>query len=427
MTFRLIAALLLAFIAGCAGPVTLTQEDADAVTEWTLEADRTGHGGANWHTTAIMHQAIHDAANAVEPRYVRWAPPAPDEPPGGGASLPAAIAAAARTVLIALHPSDDREIGAVYARALARLTPGPAVDRGIALGEAIGRAAVARRANDGFRSVRPFAAATANGRWRPTPPNFATSYTTDSVPFLFPSREQPGAKPPPPPFSPEASADALFTREIGGIDSPKRTPEQTAAARFWAFQSSQRGFIRLAVRLLYAHPSGSLVDHARIMSQLAAAMADSAILTWTEKERYSVWRPVTVIQAGAGIQADPAWRPMIDTPEHPEYPSGHATDCFTGAAVLDHVFAPGTITAVVYIAPEAEAAAARPPEMTMGQHVQSGTRPSDRRIFPSFDAAAEECANSRVWSGAHFPAARAESKRLADAIAARADAAVPPR
>lgn len=415
-------------LSSCATQVRLPQEDADAVTEWTLEADRAGHGGANWHTIAIMQQAMHDAANAAEPHYARWAPAAPGEPPGRGASVPAALASAADAVLLALHPADHDEIDAVYTRALARLPPSPAVDRGVALGKAIGREAVARRAQDGYRSVRAFAGNDGLGRWRPVPPDFTTSNTTDTVPFLFPSRDWPGEQPPPDPSSPAAISGASFTRDIGGETSDKRTPDQTQAARFWAFQSSQRGFIRLAVRLLYSHPRpGGLMEHARFMSQLASAMADSAILTWTEKERYSLWRPITVIHQGAGLPADPAWRPMIDTPPHPEYPSGHATDCFTGAAMLDGVFPPGTVSPVVYVAAEAEeAAAAHPPEMTMGQHVQAGARPSTRRIFGSFDAAAAECADSRIWSGAHFPAARDESRRLADTIVAHARASVPP-
>lgn len=420
--------ITLAFLtlSACARTVVLPQEDADAVTEWTLEADRLGHGGANWHTLAIMHRAMHDAANAADPHYARWAAAAADEPQHDAASVPAAIAGAAEVVLTALHPDGDDEIEAVYARALGRLPAGSPVDRGLVLGRAIGRSTLARRAHDGYSSVRPFIGSEAAGRWRPTPPDFLTSNTTDSLPFLFPAREWPGERPPPVPLSRTAIEDTIFTRDIGGERSAERTPEQTEIARFWAFQSSQRGFVRLAVRLLFTHPRpGGIVEHARIMSQLASAMADSAVLTWAEKERYSSWRPITVIRAGQGVPAVPDWRPMIETPEHPEYPSGHATDCYTGAAVLDGVFGRRTISPVVYTAAEAKAEA-DPPEMTMGQHVQAGTRPSNSRIGPSLDAIATECADSRIRSGAHFRAARDESKRLSDAIAARALAAVPP-
>lgn len=48
---------------------------SDAVTDWTLLADRLGQGAANWRTLAVMHQAMHDALNAVLPVHARWALP----------------------------------------------------------------------------------------------------------------------------------------------------------------------------------------------------------------------------------------------------------------------------------------------------------------------------------------------------------------
>src|SRR4051812_2743148 len=107
-----------------------------------------------------------------------------------------------------------------------------------------------------------------------------------------------------------------------------------------ASQSSQRGFVRLAVRLLAAHPRpGGMPEHARIMSGLTAAMADSAILVWNEKERYAFWRPVSAIRSGAdGFAPLPAWLPLVETPPFPEYPSGHAADCFVGAGYLEAAF-----------------------------------------------------------------------------------------
>ena len=42
---------------------------ADTVTDRSLRADRVAHGPTNWHTLAIMHQAMQDTRNAVEPVY----------------------------------------------------------------------------------------------------------------------------------------------------------------------------------------------------------------------------------------------------------------------------------------------------------------------------------------------------------------------
>lgn len=398
---------------------------ADAVTEWTLEADRLGQGNANWRTLAVMHQAMHDAANAVQPRYGRWSPPLADEPPAVGARLEAAIAGAAAQVLVNLHPDRQAEIEGVFQSAMRRLPVAPAVQAGLTLGQAIGNAAVARRRGDGYERVHAFTGGGAPGRWRPTPPSFETSNTTAIVPFLFASRDWDGASAPPPPGSPTLLRDVAEVRRIGGVQSATRTPAETYAGAYWAYQSSQRGFILLGASLLDSHPlPGGLLDHARVMSQLASAMADAAIMAWAEKERFVYWRPVTVVQGGySGVLPDPGWMPLIETPPHPEYPSGHATDCFTGARVLAGVFGRRT-SPITYVAqsgiPQAEVAATG-----MGSHAQVSNLTAVPRRFRSFEAVARECSLARIWAGAHFRSGNIEAERLARAIAARALAAVP--
>ncbi len=398
----------------------------DAVTEWTLEADQLGGGGANWHTLAIMHMAMHDAVNAVHPLYARWAAPVPGEPSAAGALPEAALAGAAAQVLADLHPDHRAQISALFRFALRRLPPGPGVASGVALGEAIGEAAAERRAQDGYTQIHAFAGSDLPGRWRPVPPALETSNTTATRPFLFASGADFAAAPPPALGGAAYLRDVAETRRLGGLDGSDRTDIQSYAARYWAYQSSQRGFLRLAVGLLEAHPRpGGLAEHARVMSQLAAALADSAIMVWSEKERFSFWRPITVIRAGGfGLAADAAWQPFIDTPPFPEYPSGHAADCFTGAGVLTAVFGP-RLGPIEYVAqsrmPGAEAVA-----IGMGQHAQVGDLSSLDRQFPSLADAAQECSLSRIWAGAHFRSADDEAHRLADAIVARALAAVPP-
>ena len=398
---------------------------ADAVTEWTLEADRLGQGGANWRTLAIMHQAMHDAVTAVQPRYGRWSPPLADEPPATGARLEAAIAGAAAQVLVNLHPDQQAEIGRLFQSAMRRLPLEPAVQAGLTLGQAIGDAAVTRRRGDGYERVHAFTGGDAPGRWRPTPPSFETSNTTAAVPFLFASRDWGRASAPPALGSPAFLRDVAEVRRMGGVQFSARTAVETYAAAYWAYQSSQRGFIRLAVSLLDSDPlPAGLPDHARAMSQLASAMADAAILAWAEKERFAYWRPITVIRAGySGVKSDPGWTSLIETPPHPEYPSGHATDCFTGAGVLAGVFGRG-VTPITYVAqsgmPQAEVAA-----IGMGQHAQVGDLAAVERTFPSFEAIARECSRSRIWAGAHFRSGNREAERLGRAIAARALAAVP--
>ncbi len=411
-------------LAGAACPAAA----ADTVTEWSLLADSIAHGSANWHSLAIMHQAMHDARNAAEPVYARWFPPAADEPAGAGADPDAAMAAAARRVLATEHPTDLAEIEQTYRTALARIPAEPARAAGAALGEAVGAAAVARRQDDGFRRVRPFLEDKSPGRWRRTPPEFRTSYTTDSRPFLFAAGNDVDPQPPPDASTPQFQAAAAEVQRLGGLNSTDRTQVQSDAAMYWAYQSSQRGYLHLAAALLDLHPRpGGVAAHARIMSQLASALADSAVLIWKEKERFGSWRPVTTIREGTpGVVQDQDWLSFVETPAHPEYPSGHASDCFTGSDVLQGAF-PDLQGPVAYVAQ-----VGRPPEgpdaNSIGQHAQyADSGLPARREFPSLAEMAHECSNSRIWAGAHFRTANEESERVAARISARALAAVPAR
>lgn len=400
----------------------------EPVTEWTLLADRIGAGAANWHTLAVMHRAMHDAANAALPIYERWEPPAPDEPTGSGAVPQAAVAAAAREVIALLHPPRRAAADRLLREALDRIAPGEAREAGAALGRAVGAAAVARRRGDGYNRRHPFPGSAVPGRWRPTPPDHATSGYTETRPFLF--RDLDDADPVPPPAL--GGEDYLIgvdtTRRLGALVAPARTEEQTGAAIFWAYNLPQRGFIHLAARLLAEHPRPlGVVEEARVMSQVASAMADAAVLVWAEKARYLFWRPITAIREGGfGVSADPEWRPLLDTPPHPDHSAGHAADCHTGAAVLQALFGRevGAITYAAQLGPAEGDGTAR----DTGADARSGTGAGtgERRRYPSLAAAAEECGRSRIWAGVHFPAAVEEARRLGAAIATRAAVAVPP-
>jgi hypothetical protein len=115
---------------------------------------------------ATMHVAIHDALNAIDRRFRPYTFDKRAEP---GASPDAAVAAAARDVLVPLLSQLPRElpfitqscidagvasVEAAYTAALAALPDAPAKAQGIAVGQAAAAANLARRAADG--AVGPF-------------------------------------------------------------------------------------------------------------------------------------------------------------------------------------------------------------------------------------------------------------------------------
>jgi hypothetical protein len=96
---------------------------ADAVVEWNEiagAAAATGRHGASEasRTAALVHAAIFDAVNAVDPRYthykVKVAAPA-------GASAEAAAVAAAHAVLVRLYPDQRASLVRASARSLDRI------------------------------------------------------------------------------------------------------------------------------------------------------------------------------------------------------------------------------------------------------------------------------------------------------------------
>ena len=407
-------------LVACAIPGNRVTPEVDAVIAWTMLADEFGKGGANWRTMAIMHQAMHDALNAARPVYARWSPPAAGEPPARGTVPEIAMAAAAHQTLLLLHPDRTREIDLSLRTALAPWPDGPSRDTSLQLGRAIGTAAVRRRDNDGAAEIRYFTGTETSGRWRPTPNGFATSRTETTKPFLFATLSEVPFAPPP------ALDSAVFlqhldeVRRVGGAQGAQRTPDQTASALFWATQSSQRGFLHLAGHLLVGHPRpGGLQEHAWIMARLASALADSGIIVWKEKEVFGFWRPVTAIRAAG----DPRWTPLAESPPFPEYPSGHAADCYVGAGMLRAAF-PDLRDPVSYpwhVGTEAPHA-----EGSTGHHRADGDDQELHRLFATLDAAADECALSRIWAGVHFRAGDEEAKRIAGIVVKRALTMTPP-
>src|SRR5688500_6408202 len=122
---RLTPALLAIAFAGAAAGHSAAAADRpndNAVTHWNVIATNafTPSQGTNpmaqSRTLAILHAAIHDALNAIEPRFEPYTPGLAEAP---GASVEAAVAAAARDVLVALLPDQAALVEAAYSRAVA--------------------------------------------------------------------------------------------------------------------------------------------------------------------------------------------------------------------------------------------------------------------------------------------------------------------
>jgi hypothetical protein len=112
-----------------------------------------------------------------------------------------------------------------------------------------------------------------------------------------------------------------------------RTAEQTEGAIYWTVWTHLP--FNAAARAAATTRGTVLVDNARLLALLTLVGADSQIAGWCWKYQFNFWLPVTAIRAADRAQnaartSDPHWQPLLNTPAHPDYPSGPAT--YGGAA-----------------------------------------------------------------------------------------------
>jgi membrane-associated phospholipid phosphatase len=146
-----------------------------------------------------------------------------------------------------------------------------------------------------------------------------------------------------------------------------------------------------------------LVESARFFALLNVTMADTCISIWDSKYHYNYWRPVTAIQradedGNDATEADKTWEPLLRTPPHPEYVSGHSGISGAAATVMEHHFGKENISF----------------------EASSDDVKDTKRRFTSFHTCAEEIAQSRIYGGIHFPAAGKHGLQLGRLIAAYA-------
>ncbi len=280
-------------------------------------------------TIALMHIAMFEAVNAIEPRYQPFhgAPK-----PKVDASQDAAAASAAATVLTRLYPESAPKVKEALDRSLAAVPDGEAKIRGIKLGEESAHSIIELRAKDGYGTPNAFRPVTQPGVYTQTMITVGWDFIK-MTPFAMNSPEQ--FRPPPPIAlaSEEWAKNYNEMKDIGEKNSTKRTPRQTENARFWLT------VIPLSNQPLARHVAiarnMSVVDTARFMSLVSMAEVDALIAVFDAKYHYTFWRPITAIRNGdidgnPGTEPVATWQPIDITPMHPEYPCAH---CILSGAV----------------------------------------------------------------------------------------------
>jgi hypothetical protein len=244
---------------------------------------------------------------------------------------------------------------------------------------------IAARRNDGRFGAFRFTVGTLPGQWRPVLPMFVNdpgAWLKDIKPFLIENSSQFAGRGPYELTSRRYAKEFNEAKTLGAIDSTTRTADQTQAGRFWGATNAIATWGSLYRNIAEQH-GGSLADNARLFAMLYFAGADAAITVWSDKAKFSFWRPITAIREAATdgnprTVADPNWLPLVATPPYPDQPSGLASLSSASVSTLQDFF--GT------------------DDVAFGATNAVGIT----RNYTTFSQAADEVINARVWSGLHF-------------------------
>ena len=375
-------------MAGAAALFMATPASADTVTDWWETAHRywlAGQGAPGPRSPDAERAAtratlaIFEAVNAIDRRYETFLGfPQAD----GTASQDAAAATAAYKVLLKHYPANKAALDESYTLSMAQLGSGATIEAGKAIGEKAAEAAMNVNGVDPAIAQSPYRPLTTPAQWVATALPSLEPYWPAIKPWVMPS---PAAlRPPPPPAltSERYARDYEEVRRLGGKDSKERTPYQTLIARY-----RQAFDIAPSVRRATDMPGRSQVENARFLTIYQMANDDAAQAMVVAKQHYEYWRPITAIRNGdkddnPATQPDPAWAPLISTPNFQEYPCGHCTLAGSIAEVMQQEsgWKPG-----------------------QGVRVGSLLNPTSVvQVLPDWNEWARQVSDSRMYGGVHY-------------------------
>ena len=358
---------------------------ADVVLTWNAIAVGVPAGNPfnQARVMAATQLAVFEALNAIQGGY---------EPYLGtvvgpaGASADAAVIAAAYRVL--KHYVPGAAIDMQRANSLAAIPDGSAKDVGIDVGEAAAAAIIAARSNDLPVAESFFPTSTDPGQWQRTPSCGAGGGSSLHWPNLRPfgianaAAFVPG--PPPALTSTDYAKNFNEVKRVGSKTSTDRPQDRTNVARFYAASSPAYVF-NLAARQVAVEQGRSMLHTARALALINMAISDGAVVSFTTKYQYTLWRPETAIH-GADVDdnsetdADAAWEPLIIAPCFPAYTSNHGSLSSSGAEVLRRIYG-------------------------AGGHAIVMTNPSFPELvynYSAFHQITADIADARVYGGIHF-------------------------
>lgn len=320
--------------------------------------------------------AMFEAANAANPTYRSYVglKPAPK-----GTPVDPAVATAAHAVLTQLYPGQKSTLDDALTLAMANVPPGRPREAAIALGKLAAKEAMNRGGWDAKAQMAYYRPTGPAGRWAPSNVPFPPEMSAAKPWFLTSLSQFRIAEPPA--LTSKAWADSFNeVKRMGERASKERTPAETLKAKFWAFYE-----LDPVLRQIASQPGRNVVRNARMYAMFAMAADDMDAVMAEGKMHHMFWRPVNAIRTAdaddnEATALDPAWVPLLTTPNQPEYPCGHCMFANLTATVL----------------------AAEGPPPAGGYAFTTERMPGVRITVPDLATYAREVSYSRILAGVHF-------------------------
>lgn len=219
---------------------------------------------------------------------------------------------------------------------------------------------------------------TGTGLWIPTASTPPINPFMSQRRLLVPGSDEGTELAPPPVFSsdPSSAYYAMVKRVYDA--SITLTKDQKAMADYFKDNpgyGAGGGFVWvLQEALRIANP---MLDQAALtFAKVGLATHDVTLVLFRNKYVFNVMRPVTYIRA----YINPSWNTSIPTPNHPEFPSGHATSNGAILTMMSHSFGENF-------------------PITLHTYDYLGYEP---RHYNTFTELSTDAADSRIYGGLHY-------------------------
>lgn len=398
---------------------------ADLVTDWNaqaLEAMRTSaEAPFVARDLAILNVAIYNSAESIRGGYDTYGFGSYTAPTGGpaGASLEAAMATAANTVMQSLYGGSSAAFTSLYDTQMSGIAAGQARDDGVAWGLSIANDILAWRAGDGadVAASTPYSPVGTVGYWQQTSaasallPGFGNVSTFAIGSTGAFTGSLPGGSVSSYLASSQYAADFNQVKDLGAQFSLTRTADQTTQAYFWAAGDGTvkvPGMWNQVAATAAAAAGLDVFDTARLLAAVNVAMADAGIAAWAQAYDTQFWRPETAIANGGdgffdtdgnpSTEADVSWLPLINSPSYPEYVAAQAAFSAAAAAVLAEYLGDSQ-------------------PFSLGSDINGDGSIDLTRNYTSFSQAADEAAQSGIYAGTQFGTSTTDGQALGADVA----------